>query len=134
MRMMKQLAEAIMSEKKYTKDHEWLAINGDVVTVGITQYAEDNLGDVVFVELPELGRNISVGEEIVVIESVKAAADIKAPVTGEIIEVNAALVDTPELVNQSPLEDAWFFKVKATAFTEELLDEAAYNAFIESEA
>lgn len=123
-----------MSEKKYTKDHEWLAVDGDVVTVGITKYAEDNLGDVVFVELPEVGRAISVGEEVVVIESVKAAADIKAPLNGEIIEVNTALVDTPELVNQSPLEDAWFFKAKASSLTDELLDEDAYNAFIESEA
>ena len=97
---------------KYTEDHEWLRVEGDVVVVGITEHAAEQLGDVVFVELPETETQVSKGDDIVVIESVKAASDIVAPVDGEIVEVNDDLADNPGLVNEDPLGAAWFFKVK----------------------
>lgn len=97
---------------KYTEDHEWLSLDGDIVTVGITEHAATQLGDVVFVELPELETQVAKGDEIVVIESVKAASDIVAPVDGEIVEVNDDLADNPGLVNEDPLGAAWFFKIK----------------------
>ncbi|MEJ6390550.1 glycine cleavage system protein GcvH [Gymnodinialimonas ulvae] len=97
---------------KFTEDHEWLVADGDVITVGITQHASEQLGDVVFVELPELETQVAKGDEIVVIESVKAASDITAPLDGEIVEVNEALVNKPALVNEDPTGDAWFFKIK----------------------
>ena len=97
---------------KYTEDHEWLLADGDLVTVGITEHAATQLGDVVFVELPEIETQVAKGDEIVVIESVKAASDIVAPLEGEIVEVNAALADTPGLVNEDPLGAAWFFKIQ----------------------
>lgn len=97
---------------KYTEDHEWLRIEGDVVVVGITEHASTQLGDVVFVELPEIGTMVSTGDEVAVIESVKAASDIAAPLDGEIVEVNEAIVDEPGKVNKDPMGDAWFFKIK----------------------
>lgn len=97
---------------KYTKEHEWLRVEGDLVVVGITEHAAEALGDVVFVELPEPETQVAAGDEIVVIESVKAASDILAPVDGEIIEVNEKLADNPGLVNEDPLGEAWFFKLK----------------------
>ena len=97
---------------KYTEDHEWLSLDGDIVTVGITEYAATQLGDVVFVELPEPETVVATGDEVVVIESVKAASDILAPVDGEIVEVNEALSDTPNLVNDDPTGAGWFFKMK----------------------
>ncbi len=97
---------------KYTEDHEWLNADGDVVTVGITEHAATQLGDVVFIELPEVETQVAKGDEIVVIESVKAASDIVAPLDGEIVEVNEALVDTPSMVNDDPTGAAWFFKIK----------------------
>ena len=97
---------------KYTEDHEWLLADGDIVTVGITEHAATQLGDVVFIELPEVETMVAKGDEIVVIESVKAASDIVAPLDGEIVEVNAALVGTPGMVNEDPLGTAWFFKIK----------------------
>ena len=119
---------------KYTEDHEWLKLEGDIVTVGITEHAAEQLGDVVFVELPEIGTMVSKGDEIVVIESVKAASDIVAPVDGEIVEVNDAIVDTPGMVNEDPLGGAWFFKVKLSdaSQVDALLDETAYSAFAAS--
>ena len=97
---------------KYTEDHEWLHPDGDVIVVGITEFAATQLGDVVFVELPEIETRVAKGDEVVVIESVKAASDIVAPLDGEIVEVNEALVDNPALVNEDPTGDAWFFKMK----------------------
>ena len=97
---------------KYTEDHEWLRIEGDLIVVGITEHAATQLGDVVFVELPEVETMVAAGDEVVVIESVKAASDIRAPVDGEIVAVNDALSDTPALVNEDPTGAAWFFKIK----------------------
>jgi len=118
--------------KLFTKDHEWLAVDGDVATVGITAYAQSQLGDVVYVELPELGRRVSKGGEAAVVESVKAASDVFSPVTGEIVEVNAALSDAPQSVNEDPEGGAWFFKIRLAdkGETAELMDKAAYDAFV----
>lgn len=116
---------------KYTEDHEWLKQDGDEVVVGITAHASEQLGDVVFIELPEVGREVEAGEAVVVIESVKAASDITAPVAGVITAVNDALAEGPGAVNDDPL-GAWFFRVKPTS--EDLsgfLDEAAYQALID---
>lgn len=113
---------------KYTEDHEWLSLDGDIVTVGITEYAATQLGDVVFVELPELETQVARGDEIVVIESVKAASDIVAPLDGEIVAVNDALADEPGKVNEDPLGAAWFFKMKIDDLgaLDSFMDEDAY--------
>jgi len=118
---------------KYTEEHEWLLADGDVVTVGITKHAADALGDLVFVELPEAGSKVAKDDEVVVIESVKAASDILAPLDGEIIEVNETLVENPTLVNEDPLGEAWFFKMKLDdpSALDDLLDEDAYKALID---
>lgn len=117
---------------KYTEEHEWLRVEDDLVVVGITEYAATQLGDLVFVELPEEGTTVSKDDEVVVIESVKAASDILAPLDGEIVEVNEALVDNPALVNDDPLGDAWFFKmqIEDLSVLDDLMDEAAYKKFI----
>lgn len=117
---------------KYTEEHEWLRVEGDVVVVGITEHASEQLGDVVFVELPDAGTTVSKDDEIVVIESVKAASDILAPLDGEIVEVNETLADNPGLVNEDPQGDAWFFKMKVEdlATMDDYMDEAAYKEFI----
>lgn len=117
---------------KYTEEHEWLVTEGDIVTVGITKHAAEQLGDVVFVELPEVGTEITKDEEVVVIESVKAASDILAPLDGEIVEVNEAIVDAPSKVNEDPEGEAWFFKVKPSDLSpmDDYMDAAAYKDFI----
>lgn len=117
---------------KYTKDHEWLRVEGDLVVVGITEHAATALGDVVFVELPEIETVVAEGDEVCVIESVKAASDILAPVDGEIVEVNQKLIDHPGLVNDDPLGAAWFFKMKIDDLSvlDELMDEDEYNDLI----
>jgi glycine cleavage system H protein len=117
---------------KYTEDHEWLRDEDEVLVVGITEHAAEQLGDVVFVELPEEGATVTKDDEIVVIESVKAASDILAPMDGEITEVNEALVENPALVNEDPLGDAWFFKIRPSdrAQLDDLMDEAAYKKLI----
>jgi glycine cleavage system H protein len=117
---------------KYTEEHEWLRVEGDLVVVGITEHAAEALGDVVFVELPEPETQVATGDEIVVIESVKAASDICAPLDGEIVEVNSALADKPGLVNEDPLGAAWFFKMKVADLSalDAFLDEDAYNELI----
>ena len=97
---------------KYAKSHEWVRVNGDVATIGITDHAQHELTDVVFVELPEMGRKLKAGEACAVVESVKTASDIYSPVSGEITEVNQAVVDDPALVNSEPYEDGWFFRIK----------------------
>ncbi len=113
---------------KYTEDHEWLRVDGDVVVVGITEHASTQLGDVVFVELPEVGTMVAAGDEIVVIESVKAASDIVAPLDGEIVAVNDTLADEPGKVNEDPLGAAWFFKMKVDDLSalDDFMDEDAY--------
>lgn len=117
---------------KFTEEHEWLLPEGDLIIVGITNHAAEQLGDVVFVELPEAGTTISKDEEIVVIESVKAASDILAPMDGEIVEINETLADTPGLVNEDAQGAAWFFKMKPADPSEMdgFMDEAAYLAFV----
>jgi glycine cleavage system H protein len=117
---------------KYTEEHEWLDLDGDVVTVGITEYAAGQLGDIVYIELPEVGDIVKKGDEIVVIESVKAASDITAPLDGEIVEVNDDVVKTPGKVNEDP-EGAWFFRIKIEDASEldEHMDEDAYQEFTE---
>jgi glycine cleavage system H protein len=114
----------------YTSDHEWLRIEGDVATIGITDYAQSQLGDVVFIELPKVGRSVKKAEAIAVVESVKAASDVYAPITGEVIEINDALVADPAMVNSDAAGKAWFFKLKMSDKGElgGLMDEAAYAA------
>ena len=116
---------------KYTEDHEWLNVDGDIATVGITQHAQDALGDVVFVDLPEVGKTMDAKEIAGVVESVKAAADVYMPVSGEITEVNEALRADPSLANSDPLGAGWFFKVKLSepAQLDALMDETAYGSF-----
>ncbi len=119
-----------MTTLKFTADHEWVRAEGDgTATVGITAYAEEQLGDIVFVELPAVGRRFEAGDEAVVIESVKAAADVKMPVAGEIVAVNEALTDAPETVNRDPLADGWFLKIRPDdpGAIDELLDQDAYD-------
>lgn len=118
-----------MTTTLYTSDHEWLAIDGDVATVGITDYAQQQLGDVVFVELPKLGRVLKKAEAAAVVESVKAASDVYAPISGEVLETNAELASEPALVNSDAQGKAWFFKIRIADKSElgGLMDEAAYK-------
>ena len=117
---------------KFTKDHEWLRLDGDVATVGITDHAQNALGDVVFVDLPEPGRSVAAGEAIAVVESVKAASDVYAPIAGKVVEVNAALVDNPALINQEPTGEGWFFKIAPEGeLPDGLMDQAAYATYVE---
>ncbi|HMB14047.1 MAG TPA: glycine cleavage system protein GcvH [Roseovarius sp.] len=117
---------------KFTEEHEWLRDEDGVIVVGITEHASEQLGDVVFVELPEVGTQVTKDDEIVVIESVKAASDILAPIDGEIVEVNDVLTDEPGKVNDDPMGDAWFFKIKPSEpdQMDDLMDEAAYKKYI----
>ena len=121
-----------MSILRYTDDHEWARLEGDTVTVGITTFAQDQLGELVFVELPTLGGEVTQGDEAAVVESVKAAGEVKSPVGGTIIEINESLVDTPEKVNDDPMGEGWIYKVAITDPTEweSLMDEAAYAALV----
>ena len=123
-----------MTEKRFTEDHEWAELDGAIVTVGITDYAQSQLGDIVYVELPDVGRTIDQGEETAVVESVKAAGEVKSPVTGEVVEVNDVLNDEPEMVNQDPENEGWFFKVKMMEPEQfaDLKDQAAYSDLLES--
>ena len=117
---------------KYTEEHEWLRAEDDLIVVGITEHAATQLGDLVFVELPEPGLIVTKDDEIVVIESVKAASDILAPIDGEIVEVNEALVENPSLVNEDAIGEAWFFKIKPSdpSQMDDMMDEDAYNKYI----
>jgi glycine cleavage system H protein len=123
-----------MSETRYTEYHEWAELDGEVLTIGITNYAQSQLGDIVYVELPEVGRTLDQGEETAVVESVKAAGDVKSPVTGEVIEVNDVLNDEPELVNQDPENEGWFFKIKMIEPEQypELQDKDSYTKLVSS--
>ena len=118
--------------KKFTKDHDWIDVEGDIARIGITNYAQEQLGDVVFVELPEAGRQFQQGNDAAVVESVKAASEVSAPVSGEIVEPNTKLEDDPALVNQDPTESGWFFTIKVSNPDElnDLMDEAAYADYV----
>ena len=119
---------------RFTKDHEWVEVDGDVATIGVTAYAADQLGDVVFVETPAVGKVVKAGDDLAVVESVKAASDVYAPVSGEVVAANDALSGNPETVNQAPESDGWFAKVKLAnpAEVDALMDRAAYEAFLET--
>ena len=121
-----------MSDRRYTEDHEWVEMEDDIGTVGITDYAQEQLGDVVFVELPAIGKVLAKGEEAAVVESVKAAAEIYAPVGGEVVEVNSALNDDPSLVNADAGGEGWFVKLRATdtGALGELMDDDAHAAYV----
>ena len=122
-----------MAETLYSKDHEWVRQENGFATVGITSYAADQLGDVVFVELPEIGRKVDAGAAVAVVESVKAASDVYAPLGGEIVEINSAIVDQPALVNENPQDAGWFFKLRyADAGSGGLMTEAQYKDYLES--
>jgi len=120
------------AELKYTKDHEWMVMEGDIAVVGISDFAQDALGDVVFINLPEVGDTVTVGESFGDVESVKAVSDVNSPVTGVIVEVNEDLADSPENLNSDPY-GSWIIKVKDITATEELMDAAAYEAFCAEE-
>jgi glycine cleavage system H protein len=117
---------------RFTKDHEWIDADGDVATVGITAYAAEQLGDVVFVELPEKGKKLAAGDPFAVVESVKAASDVYAPVSGEVVDVNSELPDAPETINAMPEKDGWFAKVKLSdpSQLDALMDRDAYEQFL----
>ena len=123
-----------MSNLRFTEDHEWIRLDGEVATVGITDYAQEQLGDVVFVELPEAGTALEKGKEAATVESVKAASEIYAPLNGEVTEANAALADDPAKVNSDPQGEGWFFKMTLadSGQLDSLMDEAAYKAFVET--
>jgi glycine cleavage system H protein len=118
--------------RMFTTDHEWLTVDGDVATVGITDHAQSQLGDVVFVELPQVGRQVAKGDTAGVVESVKAASDVFSPLTGEVVGVNGEIVADPALVNKDPMQAGWFFKIRLVDRAElaDLLDEAGYQALV----
>ena len=123
-----------MSNTRYTKEHEWVRVEGDTATIGITAYAAEQLGDIVFVELPEVGRKVKKGEGAAVVESVKAASDVYSPISGEVTERNDALEDRPQTVNESPQLDGWFAKLKLgnRGDLDALLDEDGYREYVET--
>lgn len=125
----------VPSELKYTSDHEWVRVDGDTVTVGIDDYAQEALGELVFVELPDVGATFKKGADMAVVESFKTASDVYAPVSGEIVEVNETLNDSPQTVNESPYEDGWLVKIKFTegGEMEELLEAEAYAATLQDD-
>ncbi|MEE8122492.1 MAG: glycine cleavage system protein GcvH [Alphaproteobacteria bacterium] len=122
-----------MSEMKFTEAHEWVRLEGDVGVVGITEYAQEQLGDVVYVELPDVGRKVARGGEVAVVESVKAASEVYAPLSGEVVEVNGTLTTAPQIVNEDATGAGWFVKIRASDASEldELMDEAAYKTYAE---
>jgi glycine cleavage system H protein len=122
------------ADLQYAKTHEWARIEGDLVVVGITDYAQDQLGEVVYVELPEVGNGASSGEELGTLESVKAVSEFNSPIGGEVVEVNERLEDEPNLVNEDPYGDGWLVKINGTTEGEDLLDADAYTAMVEEES
>ena len=120
-----------MSEKKYSKDHEWLELNDDIATVGITNHAQESLGDIVFIELPKIGKLVKLGDQVGVVESVKAASDLFSPVSGEIIEVNNELQNSPQLLNTDPENTGWYMKIKIDN-AEELTNLMNFNQYKET--
>lgn len=123
------------AELKYLASHEWARIEGDIAVVGITDHAQEALGDLVYIELPDVGDELKAGDEAGVVESVKAASDIYAPLTGEVVEVNSALVDSPEMVNSDPYNDGWMYKIRIAdaAEIDDLLSAEDYDAAVEAE-
>jgi glycine cleavage system H protein len=123
-----------MSDTRYTKQHEWVRVDGDVATVGISEYAQKQLGDVVFVELPEVGRQVDRGQPMAVVESVKAASDVYAAVGGEVVEVNGALADDPSKINSGAEREGWFCRIRLSSPSEvdQLMDAGAYRSLVES--
>lgn len=123
------------SDLRFSEEHEWVLVDGDIATIGISDFAQQQLGDVVFVELPDVGRAVERGAEVAVVESVKAASEIYVPLSGEIVEINDALADGPSMVNESPEVDGWFFKMRLNdpAEVNELMDAAAYKAFTDAQ-
>ncbi|WP_281018055.1 MULTISPECIES: glycine cleavage system protein GcvH [unclassified Minwuia] len=123
-----------MSDRKYTKDHEWIEVSGGEATIGISDYAQDQLGDVVYVDLPDVGQQVEKGAEAAVIESVKAASEVYAPASGEVTARNDALDDNPALVNESAESDGWFYRMKLSNMSDldGLMDAEAYAAFVEA--
>jgi glycine cleavage system H protein len=123
-----------MSDFRFTTDHEYIRIDGDTGTIGVTDYAQEQLGDIVFVELPGIGKKIAKGEQLATVESVKAASEVFSPVSGEVVEVNSALEENPAKVNEDPLGSGWFVKLRLTEEAElsGLMDEAAYEAHVRS--
>ena len=122
------------TDKRYTKEHEWVSLDGDIATIGITDHAQEQLGDVVFVELPELNREVTAGEACAVVESVKAASDLYAPLTGKVVETNPDIIEEPTLVNTDAEGEGWFFRVEVddTAAFEALMDSDAYDEYLET--
>jgi glycine cleavage system H protein len=122
------------SDLRYTKEHEWVRLDGDIATVGITDHAQEQLGDVVFVELPEIGRDVAADEACAVVESVKAASDIYAPLTGKVVETNQTIVDDPSVVNSDAEGEGWFFRLEIddTDAFDALMDQAAYTEYLET--
>jgi glycine cleavage system H protein len=122
-----------MSTVKFTEEHEWIRLEGDIATVGITDYAQNQLGDVVYVELPKPGQKVEKGKQAAVVESVKAASEVYAPVTGEVVEANQALADEPATINADPMGRGWFMKLKLANKSEldGLMDEVGYKKFVE---
>jgi len=122
------------TDTRYTRDHEWIRLDGDIATVGITDHAQEALGDVVFVELPQVDRNVEAGEACAVVESVKAASDVYAPLPGKVVEINQAVADEPTLVNSDAMGEGWFFRLEIddTEAFNALLDEAGYTEFLET--
>ncbi len=123
-----------MTDLRYSKDHEYVALDGDLATLGISDYAQSQLGDIVFIELPEVGKKVAKGKEIAVIESVKAASEVYSPVSGEVVEVNPELGEAPALVNDDPLGRGWLIKVRVSDPGEcaSLMDDAAYSSFLKT--
>jgi glycine cleavage system H protein len=121
-----------MSDMQYSEEHEWVSVEGDVATVGISEFAQEQLGDVVFVELPEVGTEVSAGDQVAVVESVKAASEVYSPLTGAIVEINEAVVEDPAGVNGDAEGEGWFFKIKLSdsAELDDLMDAKAYAAFV----
>ena len=124
-----------MAQLYYSKEHEWISVDGDIATIGITNHAQEQLGDIVFVEVPEVGRAVKPGDAGAVVESVKAASEVYVPISGAVTEANTALSDAPELVNDDAEGAAWFFKLRLSDMSEleALMDRAAYDAFVASE-
>ncbi len=124
-----------MSEMHFSEEHEWVVVDGDIAAVGITNFAQEQLGDVVFVDLPDTGKTVAKGDEVAVVESVKAAAEVYSPLSGDIVETNDVLDSVPETVNSDPQAGAWFFKIKMSdpGELDSLMDAAAYDAFASNE-
>tara|TARA_B100000686_G_C16538965_1_gene836394 strand:- start:495 stop:872 length:378 start_codon:yes stop_codon:yes gene_type:complete len=124
-----------MSELKYSKEHEWVRLEGDIATVGISNHAQEQLGDIVYVELPAIGQSFQKNEEAAVVESVKAASEVYAPLSGEIVEINGELDSNPELVNRAPTSDGWFMKIRIndSSELEGMMDESSYKNYVVGE-